>query len=74
MVGTFDYISPRPQGTVYVRKNYAVGDYTGELKSKVSLLKHFDGYIMDDSELYGDYEYTFLKLELARCEQRGNRH
>jgi cell cycle serine/threonine-protein kinase CDC5/MSD2 len=60
----FDYISSRRQGTVYVRKNYTVGDYPDELKSKVYLLKHFEGYIMD--KLYGDYEYTFLDLQLTK--------
>jgi hypothetical protein len=60
----FDYISSRRQGTVYVRKNYTVGDYPEELKSKVYLLKHFEGYIM--SKLYGDYEYTFLDLQRTK--------
>ena len=44
----FDYISSRRQGTVYVRKNYTVSDYPEELKSKVYLLKHCDGYIMSN--------------------------
>ncbi|KAH9991935.1 kinase-like domain-containing protein [Russula vinacea] len=60
----FDYISSRRQGTVYVRKNYTVGDYPEELKSKVYLLKHFEGYIM--GKLYGDYEYTFLDLQRTK--------
>jgi hypothetical protein len=49
---------------VYVRKNYTVGDYPDELKSKVYLLKHFEGYIM--GKLYGDYEYTFLDLQRTK--------
>ncbi|KAH9036705.1 kinase-like domain-containing protein [Lactarius hengduanensis] len=61
----FDYISSRRQGTVYVRKNYTVADYPEELKSKVYLLKHFEGYIM--GKLYGDYEYTFSDLERTKC-------
>lgn len=60
----FDYISSRRQGTVYVRKNYTVGDYPEELKSKVYLLKHFEGYIM--GKLYGDYEYTFLDSQRTK--------
>ncbi|KAI0296286.1 kinase-like domain-containing protein [Multifurca ochricompacta] len=60
----FDYISSRRQGTVYVRKNYTVGDYPEELKSKVYLLKHFEGYIM--GKLYGDYDYTFLDLQRTK--------
>ncbi|KAI0247980.1 kinase-like domain-containing protein [Lactifluus subvellereus] len=60
----FDYISSRRQGMVYVRKNYTVGDYPDELKSKVYLLKHFEGYIM--GKLYGDYEYTFLDLQRTK--------
>ncbi|KAH9970178.1 kinase-like domain-containing protein [Lactifluus volemus] len=60
----FDYISSRRQGTVYVRKNYTVGDYPDELKSKVYLLKHFEGYIM--GKLYGDYDYTFLDLQRTK--------
>jgi len=47
-----------------VRKNYTVGDYPEELKSKVYLLKHFEGYIM--GKLYGDYEYTFLDLQRTK--------
>ncbi|KAH9008351.1 kinase-like domain-containing protein [Lactarius pseudohatsudake] len=39
----FDYISPRRQGTVYVRKNYTVADYPEELKNKVYPLKRFEG-------------------------------
>ncbi|KAH9009185.1 kinase-like domain-containing protein [Lactarius hengduanensis] len=39
----FDYISPRRQGTVYVRKNYTAADYPEELKNKVYLLKRFEG-------------------------------
>ncbi|KAH9029985.1 kinase-like domain-containing protein [Lactarius pseudohatsudake] len=61
----FDYISSRRQGTVYVRKNYTVADYPEELKSKVYLLKHFEGYIM--GKLYGDYEYTFSDLQRTKC-------
>ncbi|KAI9428842.1 hypothetical protein H4582DRAFT_2158706, partial [Lactarius indigo] len=61
----FDYISSRRQGTVYVRKNYTVADYPEELKSKVYLLKHFEGYIM--GKLYGDYEYTFTDLQHTKC-------
>ncbi|KAI9449687.1 kinase-like domain-containing protein [Lactarius psammicola] len=61
----FDYISSRRQGTVYVRKNYTVADYPEELKSKVYLLKHFEGYIM--GKLYGDYEYTFTDLQRTKC-------
>ena len=49
---------------MYVRKNYTVGDYPDELKSKVYLLKHFEGYIM--GKLYGDYEYTFLDLQRTK--------
>ena len=49
---------------VYVRKNYTVGDYPDELKSKVYLLKHFEGYIM--GKLYGNYEYTFLDLQRTK--------
>lgn len=49
---------------MYVRKNYTVSDYPEELKSKVYLLKHFEGYIM--SKLYGDYEYTFLDLQRTK--------
>jgi cell cycle serine/threonine-protein kinase CDC5/MSD2 len=60
----FDYISSRRQGTVYVRKNYTVSDYSEELKSKVYLLKHFEGYIM--GKLYGDYEYTFLDSQRTK--------
>lgn len=60
----FDYISSRRQGTVYVRKNYTVSDYPEELKSKVYLLKHFEGYIM--GKLYGDYEYTFLDSQRTK--------
>lgn len=60
----FDYVSSRRQGTVYVRKNYTVGDYPEELKSKVYLLKHFEGYIM--GKLYGDYEYTFLDSQRTK--------
>lgn len=44
----FSYILSRRQGAVYVRKNYAVSDYPEELKNKVYLLKHCDGYIMSD--------------------------
>ena len=61
----FDYISSRRQGTVYVRKNYTVADYPEELKSKVYLLKHFEGYIM--GKLYGDYEYTFMDMQRTKC-------
>ena len=59
----FDYISSQRQGTrtVYVRQNYTVGEYPEEPKSKVYLLKHFEGYIM--GKLYGDYEYTFPDLQ-----------
>ncbi|KAI0266184.1 Pkinase-domain-containing protein [Gloeopeniophorella convolvens] len=60
----FDYISSRRQGTVYVRKNHTVADYPEDLKSKVYLLKHFEGYIM--SKLYGDYDYTFVDLDRTR--------
>jgi cell cycle serine/threonine-protein kinase CDC5/MSD2 len=60
----FDYISSRRQGTVYVRKNYTVADYPEEMKSKVYLLKHFEGYIM--GKLYGDYEYTFLDSQRTK--------
>jgi hypothetical protein len=49
---------------VYVRKNYTVGDYPEELKNKVYLLKHFEGYIM--GKLYGDYKYTFLDLQRTK--------
>ncbi|KAI9429133.1 kinase-like domain-containing protein [Lactarius indigo] len=61
----FDYISSRRQGTVYVRRNHTVADYPEELKSKVYLLKHFEGYIM--GKLYGDYEYTFTDLQRTKC-------
>jgi cell cycle serine/threonine-protein kinase CDC5/MSD2 len=61
----FDYMSSRRRGTVYVRKIYTVVDYPEELKSKVYLLKHFEGYIMGTS--YGDYEYTFLNLQRTKC-------
>ncbi|KZT24843.1 Pkinase-domain-containing protein [Neolentinus lepideus HHB14362 ss-1] len=53
----FDYVMSRRQGTVYVRKYYTVNDYPEDLKSKVYLLKHFEGYIM--SRLFGEYDYVF---------------
>ncbi|KAI9433708.1 hypothetical protein H4582DRAFT_2060681 [Lactarius indigo] len=61
MARHFNYISSRHQGMVYVRRNHTVVDYPEELKSKVYLLKHFEGYIM--GKLYGDYEYTFTDLQ-----------
>ncbi|TFK48906.1 Pkinase-domain-containing protein [Heliocybe sulcata] len=60
----FDYVMSRRQGTVYVRKYYTVNDYPEELKSKVYLLKHFEGYIM--SRLFGDYDYVFEDTERTK--------
>ncbi|EPQ52390.1 Pkinase-domain-containing protein [Gloeophyllum trabeum ATCC 11539] len=54
----FDFIESRRGGSVYVRKYYTVDEYPDpELKNKVYLLKHFEGYIMN--RLFGDYEYCF---------------
>ena len=53
----FDFISSRRQGSVYVRKNYTISEYPEDLKPKIYLLKHFEGYIMN--RLYGEYDYTF---------------
>ncbi|KAL0959806.1 hypothetical protein HGRIS_011487 [Hohenbuehelia grisea] len=60
----FDYVTARNQGSVYVRKYYAVDQYPEDLSAKVYLLKHFERYIMD--RLYGEYEYTFQDSERTR--------
>jgi cell cycle serine/threonine-protein kinase CDC5/MSD2 len=60
----FDYITSRRAGTVYVRKSYTVAAYPEDIKTKVSLVKHFEKYIMD--RLYGDYEWCFEDLERTR--------
>lgn len=49
---------------MYVRKSYTVTEFPEELKSKVYLLKHFEGYIME--KLYGEYEYTFQDRDRAK--------
>ncbi|KAJ7599348.1 kinase-like domain-containing protein [Mycena floridula] len=53
----FDYIESRDSGAVFVRKSYTVEQYPEELKNKVYLLKHFEGYIMD--RLWGERDYQF---------------
>ncbi|OCH85271.1 Pkinase-domain-containing protein [Obba rivulosa] len=56
----FDFVSSRRQGSVYVRKNYTISEFPDDLKHKIYLLKHFEGYIMN--RLYGEYDYTFEDL------------
>ncbi|KAF9788223.1 kinase-like domain-containing protein [Thelephora terrestris] len=52
-----DYVTPRRQGAVYVRKNHSAEDVPEELAEKMYLLNHFESYIMN--RLYGDYDYTY---------------
>lgn len=45
----------------YVRKNYTVDEYPGDLRSKVYLLRHFERYMLD--RLLGDTDHQFEEVE-----------
>jgi hypothetical protein len=57
-----DYLPGRTlDGAEAPRSSYELGSQPAELKTKVSLLKHFEKYMMD--RLYGEYDYVFQDLE-----------
>lgn len=60
----FDYIMSRHHGNAYVRKSYTVNAYPEDLKSKVYLLKSFEGYIMD--RLFNHHDYVYRDTERTK--------
>ncbi|XP_006456153.1 hypothetical protein AGABI2DRAFT_188194 [Agaricus bisporus var. bisporus H97] len=60
----FDYITSRHHGNAYVRRSYTVDVYPDELKSKVYLLKSFEGYIME--KLFNQRDYIFEDKERTK--------
>ena len=60
----FDYITPRRQGHVFVRKSHTVSTYPEDIKSKVYLLKYFERYIM--GRLYNETDYTYEDTDRKR--------
>lgn len=60
----FDYITSRHQGNAYVRKSFTLNVYPEELKSKVYLLKSFEGYIMD--RLFNHHDYVYQDTERTK--------
>ena len=57
-----DYLPTRnADGSEAPRASYELGSQPSDLKTKVSLLKHFEKYMMD--RLYGEYDYVFQDME-----------
>ncbi|KAF9449780.1 Pkinase-domain-containing protein [Macrolepiota fuliginosa MF-IS2] len=60
----FDYITSRHHGNAFVRKSYTTNAYPEDLKSKVYLLKSFEGYIMD--RLFNHHDYVYQDTERTK--------
>jgi hypothetical protein len=60
----FDHITPSSLDDMSngQRENYPIDEYPLDLKNKVFLLRHFEGYILE--KLLGHHEYHYTDLEL----------
>jgi polo-like kinase 1 len=60
----FDHIAPDADRTHEHRRNYPIGTYPADLKTRVYLLHQFEKYMLD--RLVGNHQYTYVDEDKTR--------